>query len=397
MEYFGGKTAARACPVCGGNHVESIEKIRMILPDSIPLPNEYDIVSCDHCGFSYANTSASKEAYDSYYAAYNNYSFTYSKQMETSSYDYTFLQVVQLVGEYIQRTDNILDIGFGSGTLLLNLHREGYQNLTGVDPSQNSVDHLKQAGIAAFRKSVYEDAGDLKGRFHAVFLMSVAEHLLFPKEAITQASSYLKEGGYLLVDIPDYSKVDHINRPIPNQFNQEHINYFSEQSFANLLLGTGCWVEKCESIEKNGEPCLLFVIQKQPRNLKDMAPGIQRDEKTKKAIKRYLAQQLSVQEKTEQVLLELLENQTPIVIWGTGAMTMQLLAGTNLAKCDIRAFVDKNPAKIGKVFYGKKVLPPENVALYPEATVLICAMLYSQEIKDEMEAMGLSNEVISLT
>jgi hypothetical protein len=59
--------------------------------------------------------------------------------------------------------------------------------------------------------------------------------------------------------------------------------------------------------------------------------------------------------------------------------------------------VDKNPAKIGKVFYGKKVLPPENVALYPEATVLICAMLYSQEIKDEMEAMGLSNEVISLT
>jgi len=58
------------------------------------------------------------------------------------------------------------------------------------------------------------------------FLSEVLEHLLDPKTALCQVAAYLKPGGYLAVDVPDYSQCHKTVLPVPNLFNQEHINYF---------------------------------------------------------------------------------------------------------------------------------------------------------------------------
>ena len=38
------------------------------------IPDEYDVVSCDNCGFTFADVGANQDAYNYYYANDNCYS-----------------------------------------------------------------------------------------------------------------------------------------------------------------------------------------------------------------------------------------------------------------------------------------------------------------------------------
>ena len=386
---------SRPCPVCGNMLYEKIRSIHMILPQNIPLPDQYDIVSCKRCGFCYANTSARQTDYDVYYSVYNTYSGATDKALPR-----VFESIREFVVENVSSYDRILDIGFGKGKLLLYLQELGYNSLTGVDPSQHSVDRVCAMGIEAYRKSVYDEPGALTGCFDLVFLTSVLEHLLYPKVAIMRASSYLKNNGYLIIDVPDYAQCCKVNLPIPNQFNQEHINYFSENSFMSLISTADFQMLYSKSIElkttsnRGLEYSKMFVLQKSVQGNRPIS--IRKDLQTKDSIECYLFRQEAQQEKMTNTIGELCAKQTPLLVWGSGALAMSLFASTDLQKCNIAAFVDGNPLKVGNIIYDRVILAPEEVKNYPDATILICAMQYSLEIKSRIAELGLKNRVISL-
>ena len=98
----------------------------------------------------------------------------------------------------------------------------------------------------------------------------------------------------------------------------------------------------------------------------------------------------------EDVIAKLCIAQTPLVVWGTGAMTMSLLASTRLAECNIVAFADGNPLKSGTCFYGKEVISPEHIRCYPDAAIMISVMKSAAEIKGEINAIGLQNSIIEI-
>jgi len=369
----------------------------MTLPEGCPLPESYNIVACSHCGFCYADTSATLSDYDTYYANYNNY----SGQENNRLFERTFAPIREFI-KNLPLSVNILDIGFGKGELLLRLQELGYTSLTGLDPSQQRVDKLKEHGICAYRKSVYDAPDELKNSFDLVFLTSVVEHLLEPKAAINQACAYVKNGGYLIIDIPDYVMCDKVDLPIPNQFNQEHINYFSEDSFAAMLFGTKCRLLYSKSIElkdetsQTSEYTRMFMIQKRDVTDIEDAEELKRDNKTEAAIKRYLLQAEKKQEKIVAVINELCDSQTPLIIWGTGATTMSLLASTKLSQCNIVAFTDENPLKIGICINEKAIIAPQDLGHYPNAVIVISAMKYVDAIKTRIAALGFQNRIIEL-
>lgn len=388
----------RICPVCGSEQSDVIRQIRMIVPKNVPLPNQYDIVSCTRCGFCYADTSATKEDYDTYYTNYNNYSeVKLSKSFETF-----MTRIREMLESHLNLESRIVDFGFGNGDLLLRLRELGYQNLMGLDPSKDTVEHGKALGIEAFQRNVYDDPGCLKESFDAVILTSVMEHLLFPKLGLQMACSYLRDNGYLIVEIPDYSMCNYVNLPIPNQFNQEHINYFSDISFLNLLRGTGLRVVVSQSVLledkdlKNQEYSCLFLFQKCAADASAVVSDFEKDTKTRTHIEQYLSQREFYNEKMAQKIEELHTGKTPLVVWGTGAFTMSLLASTALGKCNIVAFTDGNRLKVGTLVHGMSVISPEEIRQYPDATILICAMKYGQEIKEKIAELRLKNHVVSL-
>lgn len=370
----------------------------MTLPENIPLPDQYDVVSCARCGFCYADTSATKEDYDIYYTNYNSY----SKAGEDENFEARFAVIREMLEPHLDSSSRIADLGFGNGGILLRLRTLGYQNLVGLDPSLDTVEHGKARGIDAFQRSIYEDPGFLKESFDAVISTSVMEHLLDPKLGLNMACSYLKDNGYLLVEIPDYSMCDHVTLPIPNQFNQEHINYFSEISFSNLLHGTGLRIVSSRSVvlrdedlESEEYACLL-LLQKCSGDPSADVSDFERDTRTKVHIEKFFSQRELRNREMERQIENLYLRKTPLVIWGTGAFTMSLLASTALGKCGIAAFVDGNPLKVGTSIHGMSVISPEEVRRYPDAAILICAMKYGREIKSKIAELGLKNHVVTL-
>lgn len=389
----------RICPVCGGKKSEAIRRICMTLPENIPLPDQYDVVSCTRCGFCYANTSATKKDYDTYYTEYNNY----SEEGKSKSFEARVSRVRELLESHLNSTSRIVDFGFGNGGLLLRLRELGYQNLVGLDPSEDTIKHGKALGIESFQRNIYDDPGCLKESFDAVILTYVMEHLLYPKLGLQMACSYLKENGYLIVEIPDYSMCDHVDLPIPNQFNQEHINYFSDISFSNLAHDLGLRVAAAQSYslkEEEGiesqEYACLFLLQKCSADSSAAVSNFEKDAKTKIHIEQYLSQREFHNQEIARKIETLYAKKIPLVVWGTGAFTMSLLASTALGKCDIVTFADGNPLKVGTFIHDRPVISPEEIRHYPDAAILICAMKYGQEIKDKIAELGLKNPVITL-
>lgn len=391
---------SRKCPTCGSTQPNIIREIRMELPMECRLPRSYNVVSCKCCGTCYADTSAQLEDYDHYYRTNNSYSGNTSGIASTAvNCIEKFLEEEMRGGESIR----ILDIGFGKGDLLLHLRQLGYTDLVGLDPSPSSVEHLNKLGIRAYQGSVYcppAEMDELKGSLDVVLLTAVLEHLLEPKQAINMISPYLKEGGYFIIDIPDYSFVHNVALPIPNQFNQEHINYFSESSVRTLLADTDFRVCQVSSLgikaanSIGSERCKLFFCKKCEKSEKNVDTGVEQDRLTREAIKCYFSRQEKHWREAEELIEKLYKEHTQIIIWGMGAMTMSLLAETALDRCEIAAFVDGNPLKVGHEIVGKKIESPEVIREYPNAVIFVCVMLYADEIRERIADMGVTNEVI---
>ena len=68
------KKMIRRCPICNNEYGEVYKTIKMKLPQDVKLPDEYDVVTCENCGFAYADVDATQDTYNTYYACNNMYS-----------------------------------------------------------------------------------------------------------------------------------------------------------------------------------------------------------------------------------------------------------------------------------------------------------------------------------
>jgi len=92
--------------------------------------------------------------------------------------------------------DAILDVGTGNGSLLLNLYKIGFTNLTGIDPF---IDKEQQYGsVNIYRKDIYE----VEGRYDYIMLHHVFEHMDEPLKTLQQLKKLLNPGKFILIRIP---------------------------------------------------------------------------------------------------------------------------------------------------------------------------------------------------
>lgn len=97
----------------------------------------------------------------------------------------------------IPRDAAILDVGCGSGDLLLLLHSLGFTNLTGADPFiQAELQHPN--GIKVLKKHL----GEISQTFDLIMLHHSFEHMTNPEEIVVQAKRLLKPKGLLIIRTP---------------------------------------------------------------------------------------------------------------------------------------------------------------------------------------------------
>jgi SAM-dependent methyltransferase len=92
--------------------------------------------------------------------------------------------------------DAILDVGTGNGSLLLDLFKIGFTNLTGIDPFIN--EDLRYGAINVYRKNIFET----EGQFDLIMLHHAFEHMDEPLNVLKQLYNLLKKGRYLLIRTP---------------------------------------------------------------------------------------------------------------------------------------------------------------------------------------------------
>lgn len=372
----------RTCPICGGEHTTSLKEITMKIPQDYHLPQSYHVVACDKCGFVYADTAASMEDYDWYYTHCNFYG---DDTKDDNTYRYEMVR--DFLEQYCDKDDRMLDIGAGNGRFEIALKKNGYTNIVGMDSSEMSVERLRNNDVEAYVGSIYSEVlPEDAHKYDCIFLFEVAEHLLCPGLGMQKVRQLLREDGYFIVSVPDYSQIADDPSDIPNYFNLEHINYFSEVSLDNLMRMYGMKHVAGKRIGKD----LICCYQ-----CGDADAALEMDNMTRSAVEAFFAAKQGKEERIRCLIADWKEKGSELVIWGTGSYVMSLIATTELLDCKIVGFVDNNKLKQGREMYGYKIYPPEFLQ-DKEVTIVICSMLYAEQIKAQLEELQTANEIVIL-
>lgn len=369
-----------------GGGYSCIAPVNMELPVGYHLDGAIKAVVCDTCGCCFAASRSREDDYEYYYTNSNFYAgnpISNNLAMEVIE------EIIRLSDDLVRKDGAICDMGFGSGKLLKAFKLRGYSNLAGIDPSEDSVKNLKDEISNVSQGSIYEYQSALADQFDLITVVDVLEHLYNPHQALETVGKYLKKGGYLALSVPCFDHIDENMNLLPDNFNQEHINYFSSVAIDNLLSLVGFEPVTKKELQKTE---LVSVYRKNDVSAFDNST-LKRDVDTVERIKRYFKEQDKFLQSVDRRSNDLWNKGVRhLYVWGVGAFTMYLVANSRIADFDLH-FVDGNPQKQGTEYMGKNVESPESIV--EDWPIVICAMHSIEPIKVAIKAMGLQNGVVN--
>lgn len=388
------KELLRECPICGSKTGEILHTQRFVLTDYHVLPDEYDVVACEQCGFVYADTGAKQEVYNRFYEIMSKYE---DKNTSTgggfSHGDYQ--RIIKAVDEITEQVPHkkakIIDIGCANGGILRELKNRGYTELTGVDPSAICIHEVKKTGIRAFKANLFDlDKIIIDEKFDYIILSHVAEHIRNLDQMIKIIYSLVSNKGKIHIEVPDASRYfEYYSIPF-YFFDAEHINHFDEIALSNLLKKISFSIvyikQKIINHTINSSYPVLLVVSK-PAESK----SVDQKSKLKNTIIQYIEK--SKLSNLDIHFNQLIESKEEIIVWGAGMYTNRLLANTRLNECNIIGFIDKDSTKQRKKLIGKEIYTPSILQSF-KGVIVIASVLYSKEIEEEIALMNVKNKVI---
>ena len=135
----------------------------------------------------------------------------------------------------------LLDVGCGSGAFIAQMARLGWE-AEGLEPDADAVAVARRAGLAVTQGTAEElDADGLAGRYDAVTLNHVVEHLHDPAGVLRRIAAILRPGGTLWIATPNLRALGH-RRYGPDWLALDpprHLVLFHRAALESLLARTG--------------------------------------------------------------------------------------------------------------------------------------------------------------
>jgi SAM-dependent methyltransferase len=256
-----------ACIICGnteGNKIFSIKELQLGFNETF----HYQL--CKNCG-SMQLTDPPAD-FSRYYPNEDYYSFKMEmKELKKPGYlqqvksDHILYEKNKLLGSLlsigykipeqyswvkntkVQPEDSILDVGCGNGSLLTQLFKMGFTNLTGIDPFLNEGHDY--GAIKIYKKELHE----LNENFDLIMMHHSLEHMFDPLKALQKAFSLLNKNRYLLVRIPVMGNYgwQHYKTYWCGLDAPRHIFIPSEKGMKMLAAAAGFEIEKVEYDSNN--------------------------------------------------------------------------------------------------------------------------------------------------
>lgn len=187
--------------------------------------NGFDVIDCECCKFKHIIPIPTIDELD---AVYEHEYYNQEKPLYLERYkeDLDWWNAVykhryEILENFLPENQrDILDIGSGPGFFLLNGQKRGWKSV-GIEPSIKAATHSSQLGLRIINDFYAEHSAQNLGKFDAVNMSLVLEHIPNPANLLRLVHGQLNSGGL-------------ISLVVPNDFNPF-------QNIANDDLGFGNW------------------------------------------------------------------------------------------------------------------------------------------------------------
>ena len=390
----------RLCAVCGSARKRLLHRLQFSTMSDGSLLNRCVIVTCLECGFCFADEIPGQAIFDAYYANMSKYEHQESKGQDSDDDGARFLHVFSIIQPFLRKSPfRILEIGCANGGLLALLKHNGFTDVLGVDPSpvSASVAHnLYDITVLTATLSNMPLAGQY---FDFIILAGVLEHVRDLEPVLMRLRDLLAPLGQLYISVPDASRYAAGEDAPFQEFSIEHINFFGPKSLENLFQARGFVLQYCTQklmqVRHRTSTSVIHAIFQKATAVASQ-PALVWDEETATGLAAYIEASQQVDAQIHRTMDALATSLQPIIVWGTGAHTLRLLATSRLQEAAITAFVDSNPTYQGKKLNDIRIIAPADLRGRTEP-ILISSRAYQEDIARQVrEDLQLPNRLIRL-
>ncbi len=225
----------KTCPVCGSNELVKVRDLK----DYSITKEDFTISRCGQCDFHFTLNPPSEEDAGRYYQSEDYISHSDTKEGFINSIYHKVRDVMlerkyKLVKKH-QSGKKLLDIGTGTGYFAGYMKGKGY-SVSGVeiDPDVRAIATEKwDINVQPPAKFISKE---LEGKFNAITLWHVLEHLYDLNTYLERMHQYLEDKGTLVIAVPNYKSSDarHYENYWAAYDVPRHLWHFSPDSIKNL-------------------------------------------------------------------------------------------------------------------------------------------------------------------
>lgn len=191
------------CDWCGSDQTDPI----VTTPDQMHhLPGEFQFVRCRKCGALRQNPRLTWTSLQHYYPEDYNAYYPLVREIQNPlrrlDRRYGSWKRMQAI-ERRQPGGRLLEVGCGTGLLLEEAQRSGRWQVTGLETNAWAADKVRRALGVEVIEYPLQEANLPKKHFDAIVYWNVLEHLYHPVQELRLAHSLLKDGGWLVIGLPN--------------------------------------------------------------------------------------------------------------------------------------------------------------------------------------------------
>ena len=178
-----------ACPVCGGNKFNSLEKFA-----------HAHLVKCSSCEMVFSEEKPDQADIVEFYS--DGYDLTrYFSPITEKRY-------LELLEEFekFRKTGQLLDVGCGFGFFIETAKQQGW-DVTGVEITDDAVKACTSKGLRMHHGTL-ETAHFQDEMFDVIVLIETIEHVIQPEKLIKEIHRVLRPGGLVYLSTPNFNAIN---------------------------------------------------------------------------------------------------------------------------------------------------------------------------------------------
>ncbi|MEO7211103.1 MAG: class I SAM-dependent methyltransferase [Chitinophagaceae bacterium] len=229
------------CPVCNSASITHITTVK----DYNVSGEEFEIFECKMCTLRFTQGAPAAEAMAPYYKSDDYISHTDSKKgFINRAYHWVRGHTIKSKRKLIEKltrksSGTLLDIGAGTGTFVSEMQTAGWQVL-GMEPDDTARANALEKYAIILQHPTFLFELENK-RFDVITLWHVLEHIHRLQDYIQVFHRTLKDDGYLIIAVPNYTSNDaqHYKEQWAAYDVPRHLYHFSPKSMQKLMYLNG--------------------------------------------------------------------------------------------------------------------------------------------------------------